>query len=337
MTKKKTNKTKKIIYYIVLALFIAALLYLKFSADSAEQPAQPQQSGGTAAPLQIAESGESLSYESFSASSVPAYYGGGSVGANGNVPFFTESEIERAKSGSFESYGELDSLGRCTAAIGCLGRETMPAKGEKRGDISHIHPTGWKQARYDCVDAETIMTRAHLIAWMLGAENDNERNLITGTRYMNSDGMLDYESEVQDYLYNNKKAHVLYRVTPVFTGSNLMADGVLMEAYSVEDGGQSVNFCVYVYNVQPGIALNYSNGKSAYTGIFFDTDAESVVTDDISLGSFTLDRTGNTIHTPFCKELENTDKNGRIQFAGDKLMIDSWKDFGYNVCTCITK
>lgn len=335
MTKKKTNKTKKILYYVVLALFIAALLYLKFSADSGGQAEQPQLQ--TVAPVQAEDLGENLSYADFNASSVPEYSGSRSVTVNGNVPFFTQDEIEEAKKGSFERYGKQDKLGRCTAATGCLGRETMPAKGEKRGDISAIHPTGWKQARYDCVDAETIMTRAHLIAWMLGAENDNERNLITGTRYMNSDGMLDYESEVQDYLYNNKKAHVLYRVTPVFTGSNLMADGVLMEACSVEDGGKAVRFCVYVYNVQPGIALNYANGKSAYTGIFFDTDAESVVTDDISLGSFTLDRTGNTIHTPFCKELENTDKNGRIQFAGDKLMIDSWKDFGYNVCTCITK
>lgn len=294
---------------------------------------------GTAGLVQESDQGSSETFSPASAYevTVPPYTGNGAIVVNYGVPFFTEEEKQRAREGSFEDYGELDSLGRCTAAMGCLGRETMPAKGEKRGDISSIHPTGWKQARYDCVDSETVMTRAHLIGWMLGAENSNPKNLITGTRYMNSDSMLEYEEAVSDYIYHNKNCHVLYRVTPLFEGSNLMADGIVMEGWSVEDNGDSICMCIYVYNVQPGLEFNYQNGKSRYNGIFMDTDSDTVITDGIRLKEYTLVNSTNTIHDSRCSELQMIDRESKTEFAGDADMVDSWKSFGYNLCSCLKR
>lgn len=180
------------------------------------------------------------------------------VEINGNVPFFTEDEITDE---AYEYYADLDSLGRCTYAVACVGTETMPT--EERGDISSVYPTGWVQAQYDSVDGGYLYNRCHLIAYMLTGENANEKNLITGTRYMNVEGMLPFETEVQEYcLYTAGSPHVMYRVTPVFDGDNLLASGVLLEAYSVEDGGEGLQFCVYVYNVQPGIEIDYATGES---------------------------------------------------------------------------
>lgn len=178
---------------------------------------------------------------------------------NGNIPFFEESDkLTRA----FEKYSELDRLGRCKAAYANVCRELMPM--EERGSIGSVKPSGWKQARYEGVIASEppyLYNRCHLIAYCLTAENANKENLITGTRYLNVEGMLPFEEKVAAYLdkYDN---HVLYRVTPVFEGNNLVASGVLMEAYSVEDDGAGICFCVYCYNVQPGIEIDYRTGES---------------------------------------------------------------------------
>ena len=170
---------------------------------------------------------------------------------NGNVPGFSEKDLTAA---SFESYSELDSLGRCGTAFACLGQDLMP-RGE-RGDISGIHPTGWHSVQYDFIEGKNLYNRCHLIGWQLSGEDANRKNLITGTRYMNVEGMLPFENMVADYI-KETGCHVLYRVTPVFQGSNLVADGVLMEAMSVEDQGESISFCVFVPNVQPGVAIDY--------------------------------------------------------------------------------
>ena len=141
--------------------------------------------------------------------------------------------------------------------------KTMPT--EERGEIGNIKPTGWKQAKYEgVVDSNPpyLYNRCHIIAYCLTGENDNERNLITGTRYMNIEGMLPFETEVARYLSENEKNHVLYRVTPMYSKNNLLADGVLMEAYSIEDKGKGVSFCVYVYNKQPGVEIDYKTGNS---------------------------------------------------------------------------
>ncbi len=270
----------------------------------------------------------------FSMSDISPYRGEPVVTVNRNVPYFTEAEIRLAEQGHFEYYGDLDSLGRCTVAFDCLGQETMPGS-QKRGSISSIHPSGWKQAWYDCVDSETVMTRAHLAGYMLSTENANEKNLITGTRYMNSDSMLPYEESTQNYLYRNSGKHVLYRVTPCFRGNDLMAEGILMEALSVEDRGRSVRFCIYVYNVQPGIAFRYATGDSFYSGIFFDVESESVVTDELRMRTYGMVFSTNTIHTTDCPQYTSAEKTDRHTFYGDTAMQEKWSSFGYNICSCM--
>ncbi len=181
---------------------------------------------------------------------------------NDNHPFFLE---EDKNTSSFESYSELDELGRCGVAFANVSRELMPT--EERGEIGSVKPTGWIQEKYEGIvdsDPPYLYNRCHLIAFCLTGENANERNLITGTRYMNMTGMLPFEEQVAKYLDENDN-HVLYRVTPIFTGKNLVADGVLMEAYSVEDKGKGICFCVFCYNVQPGIEIDYRTGESNVT------------------------------------------------------------------------
>ena len=175
------------------------------------------------------------------------------------VPSFTEEELERAQEGTFEDYSELDSLGRCGAALACVGEETMPT--EERGDISDVYPTGWNQEEYDFVDGGVLYNRCHLVAFSLAGENDNELNLITGTRYLNVEGMLPFEEQILDYIEETGN-HVLYRVTPIFEEDELLARGVHLEAWSVEDDGEGVCFNVYCYNVQPGVSIDYATGEN---------------------------------------------------------------------------
>lgn len=187
---------------------------------------------------------------------IPEFTGEPYVVLNQNEPEFTEEDYSDH---SYESYGELDSLGRCTAAIANIGPDLMPT--EKRGAIGQVKPTGWHTTKYDNVDGKYLFNRCHLIGYQLTAENANERNLITGTRYLNVEGMLPFENEIADYVLFTEN-HVLYRVTPVFEGDNLLASGVLLEAESVEDEGKEISFCVFCYNVQPGISLDYKTGES---------------------------------------------------------------------------
>ena len=190
---------------------------------------------------------------------IPEYSGMPYAVINGNIPFFEEKDY---KTKSFEKYSLLDGLGRCGVAYACVGRDLMPT--EERQPIGNIKPTGWNQAKYEgIVDSSPpyLYNRCHLIAYCLTGENANERNLITGTRYMNVLGMLPFEEKVAKYLDENDN-HVIYRATPIFEGNNLLASGVLLEAYSVEDKGKGICFCVYCYNVQPGIEIDYSVGSS---------------------------------------------------------------------------
>lgn len=190
---------------------------------------------------------------------LPSYYSGDAfIEVNGNKPYFTLDDITTDE---FETYSELDSLGRCGVAFANISPYTMPE--EERGDISKVKPSGWKNVKYDSsvVPGGYIYNRCHLIGYQLAGENDNKLNLITGTRYLNIDGMLDHENEIASYVKTTGN-HVLYRVTPIYEGDNLVADGVLMEAYSVEDQGAGVQFNIYAYNVQPGIDINYSDGTN---------------------------------------------------------------------------
>ena len=175
---------------------------------------------------------------------------------NNNEPNFPEEDFN---SNSFEEYSELDSLGRCGVAYANVSKETMPT--EARGEISKVKPTGWHTVKYDCVEGKYLYNRCHLIGYQLTAENANKQNLITGTRYLNVDGMLPFENQVAEYV-NQENGHGLYRVTPIFKENNLVANGVQMEAESVEDKGEKVKFNVYAFNVQPNIKIDYLTGNS---------------------------------------------------------------------------
>lgn len=197
---------------------------------------------------------------SYSLENIPAYSGEGYVYLNNNIPTFTEEE---KKVESFEHYSSLDNLGRCGVAFASVSKDTMPT--EERGSIGSIKPTGWHTVKYEIVSGGYLYNRCHLIGYQLTGENANEENLITCTRYMNATTMLQFEQEVASYVEETDN-HVLYRVTPYFEGDNLLATGVQMEAYSLEDDGEGISFNVFVYNVQPGINIDYETGESKLEG-----------------------------------------------------------------------
>ena len=194
---------------------------------------------------------------SFSLAQVPEFSDRAYVVLDENQPDFSESDYTTS---SYEFFSELDSLNRCGYTMACIGYDLMPT--EDRESIGQVKPTGWQTVKYDFVDGKYLYNRCHLIGFQLTGENANERNLITGTRYMNTQGMLPFENMVADYVKETGN-HVLYRVTPIFEGEELVARGVLMEGYSVEDSGEDISFCVYAYNNQPGIAIDYATGESS--------------------------------------------------------------------------
>ncbi len=195
-----------------------------------------------------------------SLSNIPAFSGEAYVVVNNNIPGLSASD---RYSEYFEEYAPLDNLDRCGVAFACLGRETMPT--EERGEIGSIKPSGWHTVKYDIVDGRYLYNRCHLIGFQLSGENANVRNLITGTRFMNMEGMLPFENIVADYIKETKN-HVLYRVTPVFEGFDLVAKGVQIEGFSVEDNGDGICFNVFCYNSQPGVEIDYATGESRLNG-----------------------------------------------------------------------
>jgi DNA-entry nuclease len=228
---------------ILLVLGIIAVLFSGLWAADAVENKSPKAENAPAAAEQKQEE-----------KALPWFSGKPFIEVNKNVPYFKESEITDK---AYEHYSPLDKLGRCRAAYACLGKELMPTR--SRENIGMIKPTAWQISKYDFIDGEYLYNRCHLIAFCLAGENANPKNLITGTRYMNTQGMLPFENSVCDYIKKTGN-HVMYRVTPFFDGNNLLASGVLMEGYSVEDKGKGVCFNVFCYNVPPGVALNYFNG-----------------------------------------------------------------------------
>lgn len=221
-------------------------------------------------------------------SQLPSYNGQPYVEINGNVPYFSQSDLNTK---SFEKYSPLDSLGRCGVAYANIGRDTMPTG--KRQAIGSVKPSGWHTVRYSNVDGKYLYNRCHLIGYQLTAENANECNLITGTRYLNVEGMLPFENMVADYIKSTNN-HVLYRVTPYFEGDNLVASGVQMEAKSVEDNGKGILFNVYCFNNQPGVSINYANGDSELT----DPNAEILGTTSHRTQSSTQQSAQQTYSSP---------------------------------------
>ena len=230
----------------------------KLTAETANETALASSDLSTDAPVLAAP--EAV----FDLCDVPAYTGEAFVTVNQNVPFFTEDDFVGA-SQSYESYSPLDSAGRCGVCVASVGLDIMPT--EERGEIGMLKPSGWKQAKYPgLVDGNYLYNRCHLIGYQLSGENANEKNLITGTRALNVEGMLPFEEMVADYVRDTGN-HVLYRVTPIFEGDNPLASGVLMEAESVEDQGKGILFCVFCYNAQPGISIDYETGESKLLSI----------------------------------------------------------------------
>ena len=242
---------------------------------------------------------------------IPAYTGSPYIALNDNQPEFEEGDLS---SESFETYSPLDSLGRCGPAYACIGQDLMPT--EDRESISGVHPTGWVQAEYDTVDGGSLYNRCHLIGFQLTGENANEENLITGTRYMNVEGMLPFENLVADYVKETGN-HVLYRSTPVFEGDNLVASGVVMEALSVEDDGEGVCFHVYVYNVQPGIEIDYATGKS-WESRQTPEAGESSEPASGEEREYVLNTSSHKFHLPDCPAVDTMSEKNKEEYFGTR-------------------
>lgn len=236
---------------------------------------------------------------------------------NGNEPDF--SDEEKATKNSFESYSELDSLGRCGVAYACIGEDLMPT--EDRESISQVKPSGWQTVEYDFVDGKYLYNRCHLIGFQLTGENANEKNLITGTRYMNVEGMLPFENMVTDYIKETGN-HVLYRVTPVFEGKELVARGVEMEAWSVEDQGDGICYHVYVYNNQPGVTIDYATGNSWESG-------EGATSSQEQEEGYVLNTSSHKFHLPDCPSVSKIKESNREEYHGSR---EELLQQGYEPC-----
>lgn len=255
---------------------------------------------------------------------IPEFSGTPYVAINDNQPSFTEDDYTTK---AFEEYAELDNLGRCGVTYACVGVEIMPT--EKRGDIGMVKPTGWVTAKYDFVDGRYLYNRCHLIGFQLTGENANTSNLITGTRYMNTQGMLPFENMIADYVKETEN-HVLYRVTPIFDGDNLVASGVHMEAWSVEDDGEGVCFNVYCYNVQPGVVIDYATGKS-----WLDESHENEDSDVDNNAQYVLNTSSKKIHKPDCSGATGmNEKNKQVVKGKD---IKYYLQQGYEYCGVCNK
>lgn len=259
---------------------------------------------------------------------VPAYSGETYVEVNDNQPEFTEEELTTV---SYEDYSELDELGRCQSAEACIGQDLMPT--ETRESISSVKPTGWKNKSYDTVDGGYVYNRCHLIGFQLTGENANEENLITGTRYMNVEGMLPFEDEVAAYIKETDN-HVMYRVTPVFEGDDLIASGVQMQAESVEDDGAGISFNVYVYNVQPYVVIDYRTGENwegdeiaEPEGKWADgTEAEP---SDTKEQMYILNKNTKKFHKPECSGAKKIKAKNKGEYTGSRQTLI---DEGYEPC-----
>ena len=249
---------------------------------------------------------------SFELSKIPEYSGIPYVTIYNNVPDFSHKELLTT---SYEEYSDLDAFGRCGVASAIVGQDIMPTK--ERGKIGMIKPTGWQTVKYDNVDGKYLYNRCHLIAYQLTAENANEKNLITGTRYFNVEGMLPFENMVADYVKESGN-HVMYRVTPIFEGDNMLASGVQMEGYSIEDEGESICFNVYVYNVQPGISIDYSNGESAL-------EAGSSIKDEQSVSKKEIRGNSNSMiyHSPGQRDYKEMGKSKHLVIFSSEKAAES--------------
>ena len=305
------------------------------SGSDKAQPSQPEQNAN--------ENSLSAEAPAFSLSSIVEYTDKPYVAVNGNVPYFTEGELTDQ---SYEYYSDLDALGRCGTACASIGQDLMPT--EPRGSIGMVKPTGWHTVRYDdLVDGKYLYNRCHLIGYQLTGENANTKNLITGTRYLNIDGMLPFENMVADYVKETGN-HVMYRVTPIFEGDNLLANGALMEGYSVEDNGAGICYCIYAYNVQPGVEIDYATGDSKRMDSSNTAQSPSTVapvpaqepddsasSDNTSTGNDTaqadyiLNTNTKKFHYPTCSSVKDMKDKNKQEYHGTRGEVIAK---GYSPC-----
>ena len=322
------------------------------AVSKAEKQDQEEESALQEQTKDLEKSASDTTIQTLSVDEIPAYSGQAAIEINQNVPGFTESDYTTE---AFEQYSPLDGLGRCGIAYACVGEEIMPT--EERGAIGMVKPSGWHTVKYDFVDGKYLYNRCHLIAYMLSGENANTENLITGTRYMNTEGMLPYENQVADYVHDTGN-HVLYRVTPLYEGDNLVASGVEIEASSVEAKGKSLSFHVYCYNVQPGVTIDYATGDSALAedlatenvqetaqetsvadGKQSSENAVAAVQEETSAEQdgghakeeqdYVLNKNTKKFHYPWCSSADDIKKKNRKDFTGTREEVISQ---GYVPC-----
>ena len=323
--KMKTGKKKRVIWCTLLLAFSLAACGSQ-DQDQADR-GSADKSTASSASVQTVDTVED----------VPEYSGEPYVEINDNQPEFEEYELTTV---AYEEYSELDELGRCGEAEACVGEETMPT--EDRESISEVKPSGWVNEKYDSVDGGYVYNRCHLIGFQLTGENANEENLITGTRYMNTEGMLPFEDMIADYIHETDN-HVMYRVTPVFEGEDLVASGVQMEAESVEDDGAGICFNVYVYNVQPQITINYATGENweSSESDIADTDGTESGNGQPAQGgdpasgkgaaqseeqTYIINENTEKFHDPDCSSVDDIKEKNKREFTGTR---DELIDQGY--------
>lgn len=294
---RKRNHYPVAVLLLLLALLFGGCSYVQSGLDT-----------------QTVQENTQKSYES---TDIPAYAGNSFVILDDNKPAFSKQDRERTD--AFETYSDLDELGRCGVAYANICKELMPT--EERGAIGMVKPTGWHTVKYDNVEGKYLYNRCHLIGYQLAGENANEKNLITGTRYLNVTGMLKFEDQVADYVKATDH-HVLYRVTPVFEEDNLVATGVEMEAYSVEDKGEGVSFHVFVYNVQPGIVIDYATGES--------WPDDSKTTENTGKGqNYVLNTNTHKFHTQNCESVRDIADSNKEVYTGYR---EDLINMGYEPC-----
>lgn len=310
-------------YRLLGVVTACVMVFMSACAGKAEQEKTSANAQQETVPLSGTQQSD------ISMETIPEYDGEPYVVIDDNEPNFTEEELQPE---AYETYGTLDALGRCSTAEASIGEELMPT--EKRGAIGKVKPTGWHTVKYDMVEGKYLYNRCHLIGYQLTAENANEENLITGTRYMNTEGMLPFENMVADYIKETGN-HVMYRVTPVFEGENLVASGVQMEAESVEDQGADLSFNVYVYNVQPGVEIDYKTGESreakellpasqnsdkagnAASGIASDKDSS----DPVSEQTYILNTSSKKFHRESCSGVKSMKEKNKKIYTGKRAEV----------------
>lgn len=309
-------KKSRLLWLAALLLLTGCKGYFVTSIPESSGDMEITESAATYAERVTAESGavENVATKNATADTFPKYAGEPFVVMNGNVPDFT---VEDYTTKAFEHYSELDELGRCGVVYANIGVELMPT--EERGNIGHVKPSGWQIKKYDFVDGKYLYNRCHLIGFQLAGENANERNLITGTRSLNVTGMLPFENQVAEYVKKTGN-HVLYRVTPRYEGNNLVADGVLMEALSVEDEGEGIRFHVYVYNHQPGVVIDYATGESRLA-----TEEEVLAIEyaerDVEQEGYVLNTNSMKFHYPNCSAVSEMKEKNKLETRMPREML----------------